>query len=462
MWLSNVAVLIVVTAVSSIFNHMHSGSSDATKRLSATSLNPCPVSPDHGSGKHRRDAVLAVPTRRNIVTVYCAPCPGTKEFQGAFSPKHTINYIKDTLRGKLALGDSEVYQLSLNGEELDDQKTIEEVGIRENDRLEILAAGYNRSGLVGGNMTLSSISELPLPSRTFKAALWDNTSIALGAPTPGPPTLPPSPTDSTPKIYLKISSPYSGEAFEGAFLPDDTVLSVKHRFGFENASEAIQLIYKGVELSDGHSLEQEGVEDGAWIMLMNGHGKSPSATLTATATNLVPTSQYMNSSRTNATTTPDPVITTPNATYLQTQPKDIMVTFRTASFVWIGHFSPSDTILSLKKALDSGTGMMWNYLTLLHGSQALIDNQATLSDIGFTIGDSVDLEVIFATSTVTKLVLVTATIQPGGPRHMYIPTAEPLTSITPTTSSIFTGSVQAPMEGWDLRSSTRLPLTWAG
>lgn len=54
--------------------------------------------------------------------------------------------------------------------------------------------------------------------------------------------------------------------------------------------------------------------------------------------------------------------------------------------------------------------MMWRYITLLHGSRALTDDNATLSEIGFVGVESVELRVVFATSTVTEVVLVTASV----------------------------------------------------
>lgn len=61
--------------------------------------------------------------------------------------------------------------------------------------------------------------------------------------------------------------------------------------------------------------------------------------------------------------------------------------------------------------------MMWRYLTLLRGNRALTDDQATLSELGFA--GSVDLSVVFATRTVTEVVLVTASVETGirGAKH---------------------------------------------
>lgn len=54
---------------------------------------------------------------------------------------------------------------------------------------------------------------------------------------------------------------------------------------------------------------------------------------------------------------------------------------------------------------------MWRYLTLLHGGHALVDDEATLSTLGFV--DNVDLRVVFATRTVTEVVFVTPSAKHG-------------------------------------------------
>lgn len=87
--------------------------------------------------------------------------------------------------------------------------------------------------------------------------------------------------------------------------------------------------------------------------------------------------------------------------------------------------------------------MMWRYLTLLHRGHALTDDEATLSTLGFV--GNVDLKVVFATRTVTEVVLVTPSMVA---KHGVVGLG------TPPSSSSLSSSVDNPF-----RSSTRLPVT---
>lgn len=96
---------------------------------------------------------------------------------------------------------------------------------------------------------------------------------------------------------------------------------------------------------------------------------------------------------------------------------------------------------------------MWRHLTLLRGNQALTDDQATLSKLGFA--GSVNLSVVFATRTVTEVVLVTAaSVETGirGAKHGALAWVAP----TAAASSRWGASVTV------FQSSTRLPVTWEG
>lgn len=145
-----------------------------------------------------------------------------------------------------------------------------------------------------------------------------------------------------------------------------------------------------------------------------GHDKPARCNGTAVRTQL--TSEYHTTATATTTTTTTTISVPPPRTSLTAINKNssttsntrIKIRFYATSAVWTGRFSPGTTILTLKKALEKSSGMMWGYLTLLHERQALIDDQATLGEIGFTGGDVVELRVVFATSTVTEIVFVTA------------------------------------------------------
>lgn len=96
---------------------------------------------------------------------------------------------------------------------------------------------------------------------------------------------------------------------------------------------------------------------------------------------------------------------------------------------------------------------MWRYITLLHGSRALTDDDATLSEIGFVGVESVELRVVFATSTVTEVVLVTASVMFKKPGMVSA-------RVTSASRTGFAAVVDGMVETGNFQSSTRLPVTW--
>lgn len=538
MWIPKIAVLMVILIVSSFCRENYDSSSEAIElpikalRRYYTAGPSATVSRSFANPYlYRRNSTSSTQRERNTtIAVYCNQCLVTETFNFTFSPNNTIGYIKERLRVKLGLGYELQYCFRFNSQELDDKETIRELGTGEGNVLEIFITAKGDQGLGGmsdgcsvdpvPNKTVTWTSGCSTVPRTFEKLVLANTTAKdlVKATTqelqkssvtglPSPPSIPI-------KIHLKITSEYTGEVFEGLFFTNDTVLTIKQRFGIKSGTEGMHLVYQNTELWDGYSLAQAGVEDGACIVLVDDAAAlpgslatpiTPNSTTTTIALNTVhkkltvslatnypnTTAARISTSTTTATvlnttslangnltvdlsisypntshpkeSKPNPIL--PEATYTQASSKDIMITFSGATFIWTGAFSPSDTILSIKQALGDGTGMMWRYLTLVYNGDTLIDDQATLDKIGFVIGDNMNLSVIFATKTVTKTVIVMATKQhntigPSSSEPISTPELVILTDLNML--STFTTSTLGPVHtAGDFQSSMRLPITLA-
>lgn len=388
-------------------------------------------------------------------------------YEGAFFPNDTIPFV----RHHFGIGSAaEGVKLFYKSYAISDGHTIWQAGIRDGDGL-VLVGEHEPEGLGSSTLTLISTSTV------FTAAATTNpitvaessstakiTSIVTTTTTTTNLTTVPE-TSSTIMVTFTVSTPTtmtnSGTPRES--LSNTTITST------------VITVLKSSSM----------------VMVTFTATATATATITATAaatssvapsticTTADPSTAPETTTSTIIATSETPVAPEPTTTEAPSRNK-ITITFTSVYFVWTEVFSPDSTVRSLKQALGVGTGVNWEHLMLVFMNQPLLDDEKTLQIFGVGSGDVVDMNVIYATSTVYATVLTTATVQSDGgvaPTTIGSSTSSSTTksaltqtSVTstnpPLPSSIVSAlpvtPIQPPAETIDLKSSIRLAITLAG
>lgn len=438
--------------------------------------------------------------RAITIIVLCVPCTGAKIFEGKFRPKDSIHCIKKWLRSKPGLGNNSMYKLLFKNKEIDDGKTIQEAGIYEGSKLDILMIREmqeelrhiqgNSSDVLVQTQTVSSSWGLNNGATIYKTGVLANINLTTsreGVAVPPVTTGIFRPPNSILLVSVKTTSEVTPrpttEVSQNTFLSGDTTAIVKKLPGVQPRANSTKSMNSDTKVCNSYSPERTDIGHRTHTTLIDLHGDTPRSSITriitissiavtmSTISSPSPPPLALDFSKAILSTdsaeiqtgkAPESAVIASGPTQTPAQQKDIMITFNGTSFLWTGVFSPSDRILFLKQVLESGTGIMWRYLTLVHEGGILIDDQATLRNIGLDNGDNVEMGVIFATSTVTRTVWITATS-----KSMLTdsPVARPLllhvsqlVSAEPTPSLSLKGKTSSLVDPGNFQSSMRLPI----